>query len=70
MSNKQTKKKIDDIHERMRADRARYVRAFAIPRSVSAGRVLMHNHVQHTIGMPCGLNGFRAWTADRPSPGA
>jgi hypothetical protein len=33
-----------------------------IPRSISSGRVLMHNHVRHTIDMPSGLNGFRAWT--------
>jgi hypothetical protein len=34
-----------------------------IPRKLTPGRVLMHNHVQHTIDMPLGLNGFRAWTA-------
>jgi hypothetical protein len=35
---------------------------FGVPKSVGKGRVLMHNHVRHTIDMPCGLNGFRAWT--------
>jgi hypothetical protein len=35
-----------------------------IPRSISPGRVLMHNHVRHTIDMPSGLNGFRAWTSN------
>jgi hypothetical protein len=69
MISKQTKKEIDDIHDRRRADRTRYVRVFTVPRSIPAGRVLMHNHVQHTIDMPCGLNGFRAWTANKPLPG-
>lgn len=32
------------------------------PRTVSAGRVLAHNHVRHTIDMTSGRNGFRAWT--------
>ncbi|SHG10243.1 hypothetical protein [Bradyrhizobium erythrophlei] len=48
----------------------RYVRVFAVPKSVGPGRVLCHNHVRHTVDMPCGLNGFRAWTceaADKPS---
>ena len=39
-----------------------------VPRSVSPGRVLMHNHVQHTVDMPVGLNGFRAWTDASPPP--
>jgi hypothetical protein len=26
-----------------------------------AGMVVVHNHVAHTIDMPLGLNGFRAW---------
>jgi len=34
----------------------------ALPKSVSAHRVLVHNHIQHTTDMPVGLNGFRAWT--------
>jgi hypothetical protein len=40
---------------------------YRFPRSVSPGRVLMHNHVQHTIDMPLGLNGFRPWTANAVS---
>jgi hypothetical protein len=32
------------------------------PRRISTGRVLMHNHVRHTIDMTLGRNGFRAWT--------
>jgi hypothetical protein len=40
----------------------RYVSTFSVPKSVNAGRVLMHNHVAHTQDTPCGVNGFRAWT--------
>ena len=43
-------------------DKRRCLRAFALPRSVSPGRVLVHNHVQHTVDMPNGMNGFRGWT--------
>jgi hypothetical protein len=32
------------------------------PTKVPEGRFLHHNHVMHTINMPVGLNGFRAWT--------
>jgi hypothetical protein len=42
----------------------RYIRMDAVPKSVGAGRVLCHNHVRHTVDMPCGLNGFRAWTCE------
>jgi len=42
--------------------RARYVAVFQFPKSVGKGRVLAHNHVAHTVDMPCGLNGFRCWT--------
>jgi hypothetical protein len=34
----------------------------SIPKSVGAGRVLCHNHMQHGPETPHGLNGFRAWT--------
>jgi hypothetical protein len=44
--------------------RARMVGVFRVPKSVGAGRVLCHNHVKHTDDMPCGFNGFRAWTCD------
>jgi hypothetical protein len=33
-----------------------------LPKSVSPGRVLAHNHVQHTKFMGHGINGFRCWT--------
>ena len=33
-----------------------------MPKSVKTGRKLMHNRVMHTDDMPCGVNGFRAWT--------
>ena len=46
----------------------RYINIFSVPKSVGAGRVLCHNHVQHTVDMPCGLNGFRAWTDLKPPP--
>ncbi len=43
----------------------RYLPMFAVPRTVRAGHVLVHNHVR-PIGFgprtPCGLDGFRAWT--------
>jgi hypothetical protein len=40
-----------------------------VPKSVRRGRVLMHNHVRHSIDMPCGVSGFRAWTDTTPPPG-
>jgi hypothetical protein len=46
----------------------RYVNGLRVPKSIGRGRVLMHNHVQHTIDTPCGLNGFRAWTDTKPPP--
>jgi hypothetical protein len=46
----------------------RYINSGTVGKSVGAGRLLMHNHVRHTIDMPCGVNGFRAWTeTKRPS---
>jgi hypothetical protein len=33
-----------------------------VPKSVTPGRVLCHNHIQHGPNTPCGVNGFRAWT--------
>lgn len=44
----------------------RYIPGMTVPKSVTPGQVLMHNNVLHTVDMPCGLNGFRAWTDDRP----
>jgi len=40
-----------------------------VPKSVGPGRVLMHNHIRHSIDMPCGVNGFRAWRDTKPFPG-
>ena len=40
----------------------RYVEGGRVPKSVGAGRKLMHNHIRHTVDMPHGVNGFRAWT--------
>jgi hypothetical protein len=37
-------------------------------RREGAGRVLCHNHIRHTVDMPCGENGFRAWTDLTPPP--
>ena len=47
----------------------RYVKPDTVPNLVGAGRVLMHNSVRHSRNMPCGLNGFRAWTDVKPPPG-
>jgi hypothetical protein len=33
-----------------------------VPKRVPAGRVLAHNHVQHTIDQADGVRGFRCWT--------
>jgi hypothetical protein len=32
------------------------------PRSIAPGRVLVHNHISHTVDMESGENGFRFWT--------
>jgi hypothetical protein len=42
-----------------RQDRAYGFRA---PDKLPKGRVLVHNHIKHTVDMPDGLNGFRCWT--------
>jgi hypothetical protein len=47
----------------------RYITVFTVPRTVGKGRVLMHNHIRHSIDMPCGVNGFRAWTDTKKLPG-
>ena len=47
----------------------RSINAFAVPKSIRAGRVLMHNHVIHESDWGCGINGFRVWTDDKPPPG-
>jgi hypothetical protein len=43
-----------------------YVKMGTLPKLVHSGRVLMHNHVRHSKDMPCGPNGFRAWTDNMP----
>ena len=40
-----------------------------VPRKTRPGMVLCHNHVRHTIDMPAGWHGFRAWFSDAPQPG-
>jgi hypothetical protein len=40
-----------------------------LPRTITAGRVLMHNHITHGRGWGCGINGFRAWSDVKPPPG-
>jgi hypothetical protein len=37
-----------------------------MPRTIPAGRVLVHNQVRHQVDTPCGWQGFRAWT-QKPS---
>jgi hypothetical protein len=49
--------------------RPRYVAGDTVPKSVKAGRKLMHNHIIHTVDMPCGVNGFRAWTDTKVTAG-
>lgn len=44
-------------------DSMRYV--LTVPKTIPAGRVLVHNHIQHAVDTPCGWNGFRAWTQKR-----
>jgi hypothetical protein len=43
-----------------------YVRDGAVPRSIPKRQVLCHNDIQHWPNMPCGVNGFRAWTEAEP----
>jgi hypothetical protein len=46
-----------------KSDGCRYFnKPFGVPRTIAAGRVLAHNHVQHTTYMGHGINGFRCWT--------
>lgn len=33
-----------------------------VPRTLTKGRVLCHNHVRRCVGMSCGVFGFRWWT--------
>ena len=47
----------------------RYISGGTVPKSISKGRVLVHNHIVHGPYWACGINGFRAWTAEQPPPG-
>jgi hypothetical protein len=49
------------------ADGMRHCAALTIPKSVPAGRVLVHNHIRHAPDTPVGTNGFRAWTQNLTS---
>jgi hypothetical protein len=42
----------------------RYIPMWQFPRALPKDkrRVLVHNHIMHTVGMPIGVNGFRTWT--------
>jgi hypothetical protein len=53
MSTKRDAKLLKEFH---------YVRGGTVPKSIPAGRVLVHNHIRHTARTPCGERGFRAWT--------
>jgi hypothetical protein len=35
-------------------DGTRYIGGMMVPKSIGTGRMLMHNHVRHTLDMPCG----------------
>jgi hypothetical protein len=48
-----------------RSDHPRYVKDGTVPQSIGKGRALMHNHIRHSLDMPSGENGFRAWMDDR-----
>jgi hypothetical protein len=37
-----------------------------LPRKVPEGKFIWHNHVQHSVGMSPGLNGFRCWNGLLP----
>jgi hypothetical protein len=39
-----------------------YVRGLTIPKTIPEGRVLVHNHIRHSVRTRCGIRGFRAWT--------
>jgi hypothetical protein len=62
---------LPEIQLRQQNDSLKHVVVYltAIPKRLSEGRVLMHNHVRHTIDFPAGLNGFRFWTDTEPNPG-
>ena len=52
-----------------KAHRVHHVRSGTVPRKVPPGRVLMHNYIGHGPYWGVGINGFRAWAADKPDEG-
>ena len=52
-----------------KAHRVHHVRSGTVPRKVPPGRVLMHNYIGHGPYWGVGINGFRAWAADKPPEG-
>lgn len=46
-----------------------YVAGGTIPRSIKAGKVLVHNHIQHEPDTRCAFNGFRAWWTSETNTG-
>jgi elongation factor P hydroxylase len=66
---KMSMRRLDELFsQRARKYSIRYVRGFTVPRTIPAGRVLVHNHIvqAHGVYTVCGWNGFRAWT-QKPS---
>lgn len=58
-----TKKKTTTKKDATKSEtKMRYVRSGIVPKTVPAGRVLVHNHIFHAVDQPAGANGFRAWT--------
>jgi hypothetical protein len=39
-----------------------------LPTRVNKGRILVHNHVDHSVSTICGRSGFQAWTQPVPPP--
>lgn len=59
-------KKPTKAKKRQPEPKMHYVGMLKVPRKVRDGMVLHHNHVRHTVDMPCGWHGFRAWFTDKP----
>jgi hypothetical protein len=45
----------------------RYIRGGTVPRTIPAGKILVHNRVIHGSDWHCGANGFRCWTLNKSS---
>ncbi len=61
------KRKVRAVSKTKQKTVHRYVRIGTIPKTVPAGLMLVHNHIQHDADTPAGLNGFRAWLST-PEP--